>query len=103
MNDIEATLSSQGHSIQVRLYAEDPNKNFQPNTGILSQIEFPEATENNIRIDHWIEAGTTISANYDPMLAKLIVTEESRELALQKLVQLLADTRVKNSKYIILV
>jgi urea carboxylase len=47
----------QGHSIQVRLYAEDPSKNFQPSSGTLTDVSFPAA----IRCDTWIERGTEIT------------------------------------------
>ncbi|MBF0265079.1 MAG: urea carboxylase, partial [Gammaproteobacteria bacterium] len=93
LDKVESSLKSQHHSIQVRLYAEDPNKNFQPNTGLLSQVQFPEQGQ-HLRIDHWIEAGLIISPNYDPMLAKVIVTEETREQALDRLIQVLAETKI---------
>lgn len=71
----------QGHSIQVRLYAEDPGKNFQPSSGIITEANFPD----NIRCDTWIEPGTEITPYYDPLVAKLIVHDESREKALAQL------------------
>jgi len=85
LTEIENTLKPVGHSIQFRLYAEDPSKNFQPCAGLLSQVEFPKANGKNLRIDHWIEAGLTVSPNYDPMLAKIIVHGDTREDALQDL------------------
>jgi urea carboxylase len=80
----------QGASMQVRLYAEDPNKNFQPATGVLTDIVFPE----NVRVETWVERGSEVPAFYDPMLAKLIVHGVDRGEALAKLRRALADTRV---------
>jgi len=80
----------QGASIQVRLYAEDPVRNFQPSAGLLTEVVFPE----NVRLDGWVERGTEVPAWYDPMLAKLIVTAADREQALQRLDAALAATRL---------
>ncbi len=80
----------EGASIQVRLYAEDPARNFQPSAGLLTEVSFPA----NVRVDGWVERGTEVPAWYDPMLAKLIVTAVDRESALLALDQALADTRI---------
>ncbi|MBU59917.1 MAG: urea carboxylase [Alcanivorax sp.] len=88
-------LSPRGHAIQARLYAEDPNKDFQPSAGLLTAVEFPEADGGALRIDHWIEPGLTVSPYYDPMLAKLIVHRADRDAALQALEDALADTLVE--------
>lgn len=87
-----ATLAPapQGASIQVRLYAEDPAKNFQPSAGLLTEVVFPQ----DARVDGWVERGTEVPAWYDPMLAKLIVTAPDREQALAKLDAALAATRL---------
>ncbi len=81
-----------GHAIQVRVYAEDPNKDFQPCAGLLSDVAFPQ--QSNLRIDHWIERGIEISPFFDPMLAKVIVTADTREQARQQLDSVLAQTRL---------
>ncbi len=80
----------QGHAVQARLYAEDPYKKFQPSTGLLTDVHFPD----DLRVDTWIETGTEVSEHYDPMLAKLIAHGATRELALAKLQQGLANTRI---------
>lgn len=87
-----ATLAPtpKGASIQVRLYAEDPAKNFQPSAGLLTEVFFPT----DARVDGWVERGTEVPAWYDPMLAKLIVTAPGREQALAKLDAALATTRL---------
>ena len=63
-----------GHAVQVRVYAEDPNKNFQPSSGLLTKASFPA----NIRVESWVDAGTQVSAYYDPLLAKLITYAQDR-------------------------
>lgn len=83
-------LQTQGHSIQVRLYAEDPGKNFQPSSGILTEVSFPE----HIRCDTWIEQGTEITPYYDPLIAKLIVHGESRENAIAQLKSALKNSQI---------
>ena len=80
----------QGASIQVRLYAEDPGKDFQPAAGVLTQVEFsPQA-----RVETWVERGSEVPPFYDPMLAKIIVKADDRAAALSKMQQALADTRI---------
>lgn len=73
----------QGAAIEVRIYAEDPLKNFQPSPGVLSQVQFPQ--DSAVRIDTWVDTGCEVSALYDPMLAKLIVKGANRAEAIQKL------------------
>ena len=80
----------QGASIQVRLYAEDPAADFRPSSGLLTQVEFPPEP----RVDGWIAAGSQVSAWYDPMLAKLIVTARTRAQAITALQAALAQTRI---------
>ncbi|MFM0337086.1 5-oxoprolinase/urea amidolyase family protein [Paraburkholderia fungorum] len=79
-----------GASIQVRLYAEDPHKQFQPSAGVLTHVAFADAA----RVDTWVDAGTEVSAFYDPLLAKIIVKGESREAALAALRAALDDTQL---------
>ena len=79
-----------GHSIQVRVYAEDPNKNFQPSSGTLTNVQFPDT----IRCDTWIATGTEVSPFYDPLLAKVIVHGESRAEAIALLQTALAESRI---------
>jgi urea carboxylase len=81
-----------GHAIQVRVYAENPHKQFQPSSGLLTQVEFPEA--DYLRIDHWIKAGLEISPFFDPMLAKVISYAADRKQAQEQLVSALSDTLI---------
>ncbi|WP_416413169.1 urea carboxylase [Pantoea sp. App145] len=80
----------QGASIEVRLYAEDPLKNFQPSPGVLTGVSFPD----DVRVDGWIDTGTEVSAYYDPMVAKLIVHAATRDAALAKMQQALGATQL---------
>lgn len=79
-----------GHAIEVRLYAEDPNKGFRPASGLATEVHFPR----NIRVDTWLERGTTVSPYYDPLLAKLITHDPDRATALAHMAQALAETQV---------
>jgi urea carboxylase len=85
-----APLAARGHSIQARIYAEDPARNYQPSSGLLTEVSFPD----DARIETWVEAGVEVSAHYDPMIAKLIVTGSDRADAVQKLQRALARTRI---------
>jgi len=85
-------LQPRGHAVQARLYAEDPQRDFQPSPGLLTQVEFPSGE--GVRIDHWIEAGIEVPTWFDPMLAKVIVHDSSREAALDKLHHTLGQTRL---------
>ena len=82
--------SPRGHSIQVRLYAEDPAHNFRPSSGLLSHVELPEG----VRVDSWIETGSEVSPHYDPMLAKIIADGADRNEALRNLDHALSRTRI---------
>ncbi|MDU0458766.1 MAG: urea carboxylase [Geobacteraceae bacterium] len=81
---------SAGCAMQVRIYAEDPGKNFQPCSGILTDVFFPREA----RCDGWVERGTTVTAYYDPLLAKLIVTGRDRKKVLEKMTAALAQCRL---------
>jgi urea carboxylase len=87
--NFEPTLN--GASMEVRIYAEDPLKDFQPSPGELTDVHWPE---DGVRIDTWVENGSEVSAHYDPMIAKLIVHGKDRDDALAKLQDALAETRL---------
>jgi urea carboxylase len=80
--------SPRGHAIQVRLYAEDPGKQFQPSAGVLTEMRFPPAA----RVDTWVEQGSEVPPYYDPMVAKIIVHADDREAARRELGDALAET-----------
>ncbi|MEQ6329365.1 urea carboxylase [Pseudomonas chengduensis] len=80
----------QGAAIEVRIYAEDPLKNFQPSPGVLTDVHFPD----DVRVDGWVSTGSEVSAFYDPMIAKLIVHADTRAEAIGKLQKALGETRL---------
>ena len=82
-----------GHAIEVRLYAEDPDNDFLPSTGTLNLYREPAAGPGR-RVDTGIEEGDSISPFYDPMIGKLIAWGENREEARQRLLAMLAETHI---------
>ncbi len=76
-----------GHSVEARVYAEDPSRDYRPSTGTLVAVEFPResAGDHEVRVDTWIEAGTEVSASYDPLLAKVIAVGDDRDEAFDRL------------------
>ena len=82
-----------GHAFEARIYAEDPSRDFLPATGRLSHLRTPQETP-HVRIDTGVTQGDTVSIHYDPMIAKLIVWDDSREAALRRLRAALADYQV---------
>ncbi|MBW9271021.1 MAG: urea carboxylase [Candidatus Thiodiazotropha sp. (ex. Lucinisca nassula)] len=89
-------LSAKGHAVQVRLYAEDPYRDFQPSPGLLTEVLFPD--DQDVRIDRWIESGVEVPAYFDPMLAKVIVHASERSAAFAKLQKTLAAIRLYGSE-----
>ena len=86
----QSTLVARGTSIQVRLYAEDPGRDFRPSSGRLTEVSWPSDT----RIETWVQSGSEVSPFYDPMIAKIIVEAASRAEALSQLQASLDETRV---------
>ena len=79
-----------GHAIEARVYAEDPEHGFLPSTGAIVALELPE----DIRVDSGVEAGGAVTPYYDAMIAKLIAHAPSREAALDKLASALDRTLI---------
>ncbi|WP_207063589.1 acetyl/propionyl/methylcrotonyl-CoA carboxylase subunit alpha [Motiliproteus sp. SC1-56] len=77
-----------GHSLEVRVYAEDPDADFLPATGTLDYLRTPQESR-YVRVDTGVIEGDEVSHYYDPMIAKLIVWDESRDLAIRRLEQAL--------------
>jgi len=82
-------LSIQGHSIEVRVYAEDARNNFLPDIGTLKTYRRPEGI--GVRVDDGFEEGMEIPIYYDPMISKLICHGANREEAIQRMVRAIAD------------
>lgn len=90
-------LTINGHAIEARINAENPDNNFLPATGTLHVYRKPEHSEfsvSAVRMDDGVREGDVISPYYDSMIAKLIVHAPTREQALAKLDQALAATRI---------
>ncbi len=86
-------LEFDGHAIEARIYAEDPERGFLPSTGRLVHLAPPAETE-HVRIDTGVEQGDEITPHYDPMIAKLIVWGDDRRQALARMRQALAQYRI---------
>jgi 3-methylcrotonyl-CoA carboxylase alpha subunit len=90
-------LRIQGHAIEARICAENPDNNFLPATGTLQVYRKPQASSfeiSTVRIDDGVREGDTISPFYDSMVAKLIVHGDTREQALARLDTALAQTHI---------
>lgn len=88
--DLSIDLPCTGAAIEVRLYAEDPVRDFQPSPGVLTDVQFSASA----RIDTWVATGTEVSPYYDPMIAKIIVHGTDRADAINKMMAALNETRV---------
>jgi 3-methylcrotonyl-CoA carboxylase alpha subunit len=85
-------LRLQGHAIEARLYAEDPDRGFLPQTGTLHGLRLPSGDV--ARVDTGVRQGDRVTPFYDPMIAKIIVWGEDRPAALERLRRALAGTAV---------
>lgn len=77
-------IEHRGHAIEVRIYAEDPARDFVPSTGTIRHLRLPEPSA-NIRIDAGVRQGDAVSIHYDPMIAKLIAWDADRAGAIRHL------------------
>ncbi|KAJ4295047.1 hypothetical protein N0V90_007055 [Kalmusia sp. IMI 367209] len=82
--EVEQRIKERGAAIEARIYAENPDMNFIPDSGLLIHLKTPTPTP-TVRIDAGFVAGDEVSSHYDPMIAKLIVQGPTREAAIQKL------------------
>ncbi|MEB2775464.1 acetyl-CoA carboxylase biotin carboxylase subunit [Algoriphagus sp. D3-2-R+10] len=85
-------LKINGHSLEVRVYAEDPRNNFLPDIGKLETYRRPQGA--GIRVDDGFEEGMNIPIYYDPMIAKLITHAEDRTSAIEKMVRAIEDYKI---------
>lgn len=89
-------LSINGHAIELRVYAEDPENNFLPDTGILQTYSIPKG--NGVRVDDGFEQGMEVSIYYDPMIAKLITYGKTREEAISKMIRAIDEYQITGIK-----
>lgn len=87
---IDITVRLNGHAMEARVYAENPNKDFQPATGLLTNVDFPD----DIRVDSWISSGLEVTPFYDPLLAKIVVHAPTRAEAAEALARALKASRI---------
>jgi 3-methylcrotonyl-CoA carboxylase alpha subunit len=90
-------IRQDGHAIEVRLYAEDPEAGFLPGSGKLERLHLPQA-DAHVRIDSGVVAGDTVTIFYDPMIAKLIVHDIDRPTALARMRDALAQCEIGGPK-----
>lgn len=89
-------LSIHGHSVEVRVYAEDPDNNFLPDTGILNKYKRPQGA--GIRVDDGYEEGMEIPIYYDPMIAKLITYGKDRNEAIDRMKRAIDEYEIDGIK-----
>ncbi|KIS26007.1 urea carboxylase [Arthrobacter sp. SPG23] len=92
LDGLPDSLPVTGHAVEARIYAEDPARNFQPSAGTVTNAQYPGADV--VRVDAWVETGSEVSTNYDPLLGKLISFGASRDEALDSLSDALLHTRM---------
>ena len=95
---LAVTAASDGHAVEVRLYAED-SLTFLPRAGRLERLELPRDTVSrgssaSVRVDAGVEEGDDVGLSYDPLLAKLIAQAPDREEALEALASALDETEI---------
>jgi 3-methylcrotonyl-CoA carboxylase alpha subunit len=90
---LQSELAIQGHGIEARIYAEDPERGFLPSTGRIHWLRTP-APSPTVRIDAGVAEGDAISPWYDPMIAKLIVHGDSREQACARMLEALREFQI---------
>lgn len=86
-------LKIKGHAVELRVYAEDPFRNFMPDIGRLEKYRVPKGP--GIRVDGGYEEGNDIPVYYDPMISKLIAYGKDRKLAIQRLKQAILEYKIR--------
>lgn len=87
-----------GHAIEARIYAEDPERDFIPSPGEISFYKAPKLFEGRLRLDSAVKGACTIHPDYDPMIAKLVVWDENRGLAIEGLHHALHEYEIHGIK-----
>lgn len=88
----QSDLSINGHAIESRIYAEDPENNFLPATGKLYEFEIPSGP--GVRVDSGFTRGSDISVYYDPLIAKLISWSDNRTNAISRMIRALKEFKI---------
>jgi len=95
----QADVRLNGHSIQCRINAEDPAAGFVPTPGVITRYREPAGP--GVRVDSGVVEGSEISGLYDPMIAKLVVWDEDRELACQRMLRALSEFEIEGPQTLI--
>ncbi|OEV14129.1 acety-l/propionyl-CoA carboxylase subunit alpha, partial [Streptomyces nanshensis] len=90
----EGPPAAHGHAVEARLYAEDPARDWAPQTGRLWRLAIPGSAAGQVRVDSGVEDGDLIGIHYDPMLAKVVAWAPTREAAVRKLARALEQAAV---------
>ncbi|KAK7712236.1 hypothetical protein SLS63_012474 [Diaporthe eres] len=90
VHQLEARGTDDIFAIEARIYAESPLQGFRPSSGRLLDVQFPEG----VRVDTWVRSGAELSSSYDPLIAKVIATGSSRDLAIDRLLEALKSTSI---------
>jgi acetyl/propionyl-CoA carboxylase alpha subunit len=88
----QSDLKINGHSVEVRVYAEDPTNNFLPDIGKLVTYRRPQGT--GVRVDDGMEEGMDIPIYYDPMIAKLVTWGANRDEAIDRMIRAIDEYRI---------
>ncbi|HWT92179.1 MAG TPA: acetyl-CoA carboxylase biotin carboxylase subunit, partial [Solirubrobacteraceae bacterium] len=99
LNYTQDDVVIRGHSIEVRINAEDASKNFAPAPGKVGS--YKEPTGPGVRVDSGLEAGGEVTPTYDPMVAKLIVWDADREQATKRMLRALSEYQIEGLKTLI--
>ena len=89
----QSTITTKGHAIEARIYAENPARNFLPATGHLHHLSPP--TGDGVRVETGVRQGDDVSVFYDPMISKLICYGTDRDDAIEKLLESLKEYEVR--------
>ncbi|KAL8682215.1 MAG: hypothetical protein Q9224_006796, partial [Gallowayella concinna] len=92
-DEVQSRIAKRGHAIEARIYAENPDMDFVPDSGRLLHLKEPRIAD-SVRVDAGFVAGDEVSSHYDPMIAKLIVQGADRETAIRKLNTALNDYEI---------
>ena len=95
----QADVRFHGHSIQCRINAEDPAAGFVPTPGTITRYREPAGP--GVRVDSGVAEGSEISGLYDPMIAKLVVWDEDRDLARQRMLRALSEFEIEGPSTLI--
>ncbi|ORY55683.1 putative urea amidolyase [Pseudomassariella vexata] len=95
LDDLQARcLEPKGHAIEVRVYAENPVRNYAPSPGLLQEVRWHEIPSGTTRIDTWVQAGITVSSNYDPLLAKVMHHAPTRQQTVEELAEIVGKSSI---------